>query len=274
MGIGAAIIGSAAIGAGGSIIGGMAQSDAAKTAAKQSGANMQAVINQENMNYQRNLALNQPYLGVGQDLIPQLNNQQFYDPAQQQALIQQNLDPSMAFRMQQGNAAVEGSAAAHGSLFSGGTGRALQDYAQGLASTEYNNAYNRTQNSLTNSYNRLTGTIGIGQNAVANQMGINSNQNQGLVNAMNANSQNQMSSTIGQGNATAGAAVGVGNSVAGALGNYGMYNAGLAAGTTAGTTGGNVMSQAVQGGFNNGAVTNYARPQAGSWLNVSGYGNQ
>lgn len=41
---------------------------------------------------------------------------------------------------------MEGSAAARGGLFSGATGRALQDYGQGLASQEYGNAYNRFAN--------------------------------------------------------------------------------------------------------------------------------
>lgn len=52
-------------------------------------------------------------------------------------------DPGYQFRMQQGLDAVEKSAAARGGFFSGETGKALQNYSQGLASQEYGNAYDR-----------------------------------------------------------------------------------------------------------------------------------
>lgn len=52
-------------------------------------------------------------------------------------------DPGYQFRLQQGTDALERSAAARGGLFSGQTGRDLTDYAQGLASQEYQNAYAR-----------------------------------------------------------------------------------------------------------------------------------
>ena len=55
-------------------------------------------------------------------------------------------DPGYQFRLEQGTKALEGSAAARGGLFSGATGRSLQDYSQGLASQEYANAYNRFAN--------------------------------------------------------------------------------------------------------------------------------
>lgn len=52
-------------------------------------------------------------------------------------------DPGYQFRMQQGQQALERSAAARGGLLSGGFARNLTDYAQGVGSQEYGNVYQR-----------------------------------------------------------------------------------------------------------------------------------
>ena len=52
-------------------------------------------------------------------------------------------DPGYAFRQQEGQRAIESSAAARGSALSGATQKALSQYSQQLASNEYSNAYNR-----------------------------------------------------------------------------------------------------------------------------------
>lgn len=66
--------------------------------------------------------------------------------------VGQFLDPSMQFRMDQGMRALQNSAAGRGSLNSGDTLRAITDYGQGLASTEYGNAFNRATNARDFSY--------------------------------------------------------------------------------------------------------------------------
>lgn len=52
-------------------------------------------------------------------------------------------DPGYQFRMQQGQQALERSAAARGGLLSGGFARNLTDYAQGMGSQEYGQVYQR-----------------------------------------------------------------------------------------------------------------------------------
>lgn len=52
-------------------------------------------------------------------------------------------DPSYAFRLQQGIQAGDRSAAANGSLLSGGQQKALSDYGQNAASTEFSNEFAR-----------------------------------------------------------------------------------------------------------------------------------
>jgi hypothetical protein len=55
------------------------------------------------------------------------------------------LDPSMGFQMDQGMRALGSSAAAGGQTFSGNTLKDILNYSQGLASTDYGNAFNRAQ---------------------------------------------------------------------------------------------------------------------------------
>jgi hypothetical protein len=76
-----------------------------------------------------------------------------------------NIDPGYAFRLQQGQEATNRMANMSGGLLSGNALRGAQDYTQGLASTEYGNAFNRFQTGRTNIYNTLAGIAGLGQNA-------------------------------------------------------------------------------------------------------------
>lgn len=87
-------------------------------------------------------------------------------------------DPSYQFRLGEGMKALQRSAAARGTLLTGGTARALENYGQGAASQEYQNAYNRALQSYTT--NRDTNAQNFGQ-----QM----SQFQGNLGAFNANTE-------------------------------------------------------------------------------------
>lgn len=114
--------------------------------------------------------------------------------------ISDYLDPSMDFRMQQGQRAMDASAAAAGGLLSGKALLEAQDYGQNLASTEYgaadarmsrdkNFAYQdflnrfRAQGAavqdrysrLQDQYDRLSGVQQIGMGALNNQAGARQN---------------------------------------------------------------------------------------------------
>ncbi len=71
-------------------------------------------------------------------------------------------DPSFQWRLSQGLKAIQGSAAAHGTLLNTDTVRSLSDYAGGAASQEYGNAYNRALQSYNT--NRDTNQVNFGQN--------------------------------------------------------------------------------------------------------------
>jgi hypothetical protein len=117
--------------------------------------------------------------------------------------------PSYDFRMGQGTQALERSAAARGRLFSGATGRALQEYGQNFASQEFENDFNRLGALSGAGTNAQNMTINAGQN-YANQAG------NALQNAGNA----RASGYLAQGNAQANF---WGNTVGGALGTWAGY---------------------------------------------------
>jgi hypothetical protein len=124
--------------------------------------------------------------------------------------FEEYLDPSMAFRQKLGTQATERMANVGGGALSGNTLRALTDYGQGLASTEYGNAFNRFQDERTNIYNTLANIAGMGQGAV--NTGVNRGQSfAGQMTGL----------TTGQGAALAGGQIGAANAMGGAAQNVG-----------------------------------------------------
>jgi hypothetical protein len=91
------------------------------------------------------------------------------------------MDPGYAFRLQQGQMANQRMANKAGGLLGANAQQGMQDYTQGLASQEYQNAFNRYSGNQTNIYNRLASLAGIGQasQAQTNQVGQNAATNQG-----------------------------------------------------------------------------------------------
>lgn len=94
------------------------------------------------------------------------------------ALTEQN-DPGYQARLQLGTDAIQKSAAARGSVVTGGTAKALDTYGQDYASNEYSNVYNRAltdyttnynayNTNQTNQYNKLAALTGAGQATAAN----------------------------------------------------------------------------------------------------------
>lgn len=72
-------------------------------------------------------------------------------------------DPGYAFRLEEGFKALERSAAARGTVLSGGTLKELARYNQGFASNEFGNAYNRFQENRRTRFNQLAAISGVGQ---------------------------------------------------------------------------------------------------------------
>lgn len=87
----------------------------------------------------------------------------FKAPTMEEALN----EPGYQFRVQQGNQAIQNSAAARGNLLGGNTVKGLSDYNQNAASQEYGNVYGRNLNTYqTNTQNALNAYNTSRQNAI------------------------------------------------------------------------------------------------------------
>jgi hypothetical protein len=190
---------------GGALIAANATSNAANTEA--GAANSASALQyQEFQQQQQN---EQPYMQAGQTAIGQMAgmaNQQPFSMADFQE------DPGYQFNLQQGQNAIQASAAARGGLMNGNTLTSLSNYSQNAASNEYQNAYNRYNQNISNNFNRLASVAGAGQTATgqtnqagqnyANQVGNYGTQAasaQGAAQIANGNTWGNTVSGIGQG---------------------------------------------------------------------------
>jgi hypothetical protein len=152
----------------------------------------------------------------------------FQAPTMQQA---QN-EPGYQFQVQQGEQALANQASANGELGDSNYGRALVNYGQQAAQSDYQNVYNRArdqyqqqynifQNNQGNQFNRLAALAGIGQTSTGQ---LNQAGQQGASNSGNIllGSGGQIGQNINNaGAATASGYVGGANAYGGALGNIG-----------------------------------------------------
>lgn len=148
--------------AGATLVGGaMASNAAGKAADAQIGASKNANDLQKYM-YDTSRADQAPYREQGTKALGALSDLSGVNG--QPDFSKFYTSPGYQFRLDQGNQAVERSAAARGGLLSGATMKALTKYSQGVASDEYGNYTNR-----------LASLAGIGQTATnaTNTLGAN-----------------------------------------------------------------------------------------------------
>lgn len=197
--VAAAMVGAAAVGAAGSAYASKKSSSAAKTQA--ASADRASQIQQENFEQTRKDLM--PYKQAGDTSLKQLMGQMTPDGYFNQTYTGQDIysDPSYQFRLQQGQDAIQSSAAAQGGLLSGATLKALQNYGQESASQEYSNAYNRFNADQTNRYNRLSNLVGIGQNAAAQVGNAGAQTSQAIANNTMAGANALAAGQIGSANA-------------------------------------------------------------------------
>ena len=208
------------------IMGANAAHDAASTQAgaarDASAAQLQATRESNAMQqkmYDENVKRQDPYLQAGNTALSQLQGGlapggQF---TQNFAPSDLAMDPSYKWRLQQGTQNLNASAAARGLMGSGQNLKDITDYAQGAASTEYGNAYNRYRTNREDLYSKLSGLTQMGQNtatgvgtqgmAMAGQIGQNT-----MTGAQNASNY-----ATGGANASAAGLIGQSNAFGGAI---------------------------------------------------------
>lgn len=213
--------------------------NAQKDSAAQAMELQREMFRQQQANYQQQREDQAPWMQAGQsslgELMRQMQAGQFEVPYQRFDGSMLGADPGYQFRLAEGQKALERSASARGMLNSGAALKGLERYAQGFASNEFGNAFNRhqaeyatRQGQSMDRYNRLAGMAGVGQASA---------QNLGSLGAAHSNQMgnfaNNMSGLYGaQGNAEAGAHMATANGIGGAFNTlggvlgYGFLNGG------------------------------------------------
>ena len=160
-------LGGAAISSLASLVGAGMTADAAKKAAQgiaESNASSNQLMAQINA---QNQARQEPFYQAGlkalpaysQGVMPGGNLVRPFSNADFQA------DPGYGFRLSEGIKTLENSAASRGNLLSGATLKGIQKYGQGLASQEYQNAYNRYTGDQATQRNALASLTGFAPTA-------------------------------------------------------------------------------------------------------------
>jgi hypothetical protein len=129
--------------------------------------------------YQQNRADQAPWMQAGTGALKQLTagtapGGEFTKSFMPEDLAKY-LDPGYAFRLSEGNKALNASAAARGGLISGNALKAAEDYGQAAGSQEYTNAFNRYQVNRSNRLAPLQSLAGLGQSATNTTANLGTN---------------------------------------------------------------------------------------------------
>ena len=143
-------------------VSGAAQDAANATAA----ATNRATALQQRM-YEEGVKRQKPFYDVGVNALPELVQASKYTNF---GMNQFQQDPGYAFRLKEGQQALDRSAAARGGLISGNALKAAQRYGQEMGSQEYMNAFNRYQTERASRLQPLQSLTGMGQ-TTANTLG-------------------------------------------------------------------------------------------------------
>lgn len=189
----------AVIGGATAIYGANKSASAAKAGAKASQKATDATIAEQKRQFDLTRSDQMPWLQAGttalgtQQALLSGDYSKFYD------------SPDYQFSLDQGMKGMDRSAAARGRLYSGGYGQDLNKYAQGMATTNYNNFYSK-----------LAGLSNTGSGTAQNLGGLGANYANSMGTALQNNANNRASAYNSQANAWGNAATQIG----GIAGNY------------------------------------------------------
>ena len=150
-----------------SLLGGSMQANAAESAANKSADAANRAADLQYKMFQEQQKLQEPWRQAGVNALGKLQTASEYTPF---GMNQFQADPGYAFRLGEGQKALERSAAARGGLISGGALKAATRYGQEAGSQEYTNAFNRYQTERAARLQPLQSLAGVGQTA-ANTLG-------------------------------------------------------------------------------------------------------
>jgi hypothetical protein len=215
-----AVVVSAVVGANSAKKAAKSQADAAREAAGlQAEATDQSLAQQQAM-YDANVKRMSPYVEAGKGSLAALKSGmapggQFMKTFSGASFEQ---DPSYKWRLEQGQKALQASAAAKGRMMTGQGLTDISNYGQGAASQEYQAAYNRFNDQQSLLFNRLRGVAGDSQNAAAGLGTTGTQVASGMAQTGMAGAQQMGNYITGAGNAQAAGYIGAGNAFSSAVG--------------------------------------------------------
>lgn len=169
-----------------------------KAAGAQAGAANRAADLQQQQ-YEQTRQDQMPWMEAGKTalnaLTPLATNYQKFGMNQFQA------DPGYAFRLSEGQKALDRSAAARGGLISGSALKAAQRYGQDMGSQEYQNAFNRYQAERTAQLQPLQSLAGVGQTTAQSLGAAGQNYAGAAGNALTGGAAAQAAGYVGGANA-------------------------------------------------------------------------
>ena len=191
-----------------SVINAFSSNEAANTqaGAARDAANIQAEANRyaadiQYKMFQEQQELQKPWREAGitalNKLTPLATDYQKFGMAQFQE------DPGYAFRLAEGQKALERSAAARGGLISGNALKAAQRYGQEMGSQEYQNAFNRYLREREAQLNPLQSLAGVGQTTAQTMAGQAGSYGANVGNLASATGASSANALMAAGNARA-----------------------------------------------------------------------
>jgi hypothetical protein len=227
-----------AISAGGSLFSGLFGASASEKAAQEYEAGLQKAENSLQSDEKAGLQDYRPYLDAGKGATTTLSSllgtpgsgllTPWSGTFQAPTAAQAEATPGYQFQLQQGENAMQNSAAGRGGLLSGRTLADLNNFAQGTASSNYQNvfnnaftqyqtAYNQFRNNQQDQYSRLMGLSGEGLNATQGAEQFRANMGGDIASLMGQKGAAQAQGTIGAANAYGSILPGMANSIGSTL---------------------------------------------------------
>lgn len=200
----------AALQAGAGLVGGLAQAASQRQAASAQSDAAQRALDMQKSIYEQQSALNKPFYQAGvtgqnrlMDLLGLGSNTtgaDFGKYAKDFSMSDFQADPGYAFRLAEGQKALDRQAAARGGLISGGALKAAARYGQDMGSQEYQSAFNRYQTNRANQLQPLGSLQNIGQSAANQQSGALGNYGVNAGNLLTQQGAAQAAGNLGTGN--------------------------------------------------------------------------
>jgi hypothetical protein len=187
--------------AGATVVSSLVGAKASKSAASTQAAAADRAAELQKEQFERQVELQAPFREAGVRALPELEAASRYTPF---GMGQFQQDPGYAFRLAEGQKALDRQAAARGGLISGGALKAAQRYGQEMGTQEYTNAFNRYQIERNARLNPLQSLAGFGQTSV-NQLGqAGQNYASNVGNLMTGGAAAQAAGQVGAANAITG----------------------------------------------------------------------